>query len=89
MLHIALLLVIKTANVNGFSSGAPLVACRDLFPQHAGANSLPFNLFSVNATEFVDHIYIPNQLYNSKYVTVPMASYSFSANVYIYHNMWL
>jgi len=72
MLHIALLLVINTANVSGLSSGAPVEACRDLFPQHAGANSLPFNLFSVNTTEFVDHIYIPNQLYNSKFMIIPI-----------------
>ena len=70
MLHIGLLLVIKTTNVNGFSNGAPVIACRNgLVPMHGGFSPSPsfFLPFIVNTSEFVGRTYIPNRVYTSKY----------------------
>ena len=65
--------------VNGRSNGAPVEACgnvTDIMPNHnstiPSSNAIPF---SVNLTNFVDNVYIPEMIYYCKYYfTVIMCS---------------
>lgn len=69
VLFIVLLLAFVTVSVNGFSSGAPAVACSNLIPLHLwnkpSSSLLPF---TANTSDFVGQLYIPNQLYTSEYL---------------------
>lgn len=62
-------IALVTASVRGFSTGAPTAACEggnDLVPGHgfpSSTNPLPYE---VDISNFIDQIYVPNQLYNSK-----------------------
>ena len=67
--------------VNSYPNGAPVEACRnvtDIMPNHSStipsSNTIPF---SVNLTDFVDNVYIPEMIYYCKcYFTVIMCVHS-------------